>query len=824
MSPEKRSPVVALILLLTVAIAAEPVFKKVLATEPVLAQSSPAVTPTPSVLTPDAPATPTASPEATATPETKLVPASEPTAGTPTGRGTTQEALIPLFLLGTLAFLLFLLFWYKKRRATVAPTDTPEPSVTPASSTSTMPSAEGMAIAPSPVVPAPTPQASITLTPRDAHQAYAQWDVSDVRKAEVQAQGGENLMLRLYDVTGLNPNTATPTNFEEFDVVDTAWDRNLPIPDYDRDYVAEVGYLANDGRWLPIARSNAIRVAPPNLVDVVVPMVGGAVAAVAAGAAALASSASEADSAIPEPVSASAQTTITLTTRDAYQAYAYWDAPDTHKAAVQAQGGENLMLRLYDVTGLDPETTSPRTVEQFDVVDTAWDRNVPIPAYDRDYVVEVGYLTGDGRWLPMARSNAIRVVPPNLVDMAVHDAENVGEVVAAGAIAAGAIVAGAVAAGAAALSAKDSDPQSNVEAAKFDVGQTDLSSEALASVDADLPELPAGYGESRIVLMPRDPQWAYAYWDTPNDHKEAVRRQGGERLALRIYDVTDIDINHQSPHNLQQYDCDEMARDWYVPMPVSDRDYIAEIGYVTFDGHWLILARSSPCHIPPVYPSDWEDDQFLTISWDEDLRGKTFATLIPSDRKVTTGNPIYNQLFGMAQSAEAMRVAGSMFGSMQHVAGSIFGSHQMAGETALSSYLFASGAGMATAPGREQWSVPTMSGLTSAGLTMSGAGLGFSASMPPLRSRKFWLVADAELIIYGATEPDAKVTIAGRPVTLNPDGTFRFQMSFQDGNLDFPILAVASDGEQNRSIHMTFNRETLERRTNRKEDAIDEEY
>jgi hypothetical protein len=104
------------------------------------------------------------------------------------------------------------------------------------------------------------------------------------------------------------------------------------------------------------------------------------------------------------------------------------------------------------------------------------------------------------------------------------------------------------------------------------------------------------------------------------------------------------------------------------------------------------------------------------------------------------------------------------------------------------------------------------------------SGIGLAASMPPLRARKFWLVADAELIVYGATEPDATVYIGGRPVPLNPDGTFRFQMSFQDGLIDFPILAIASDGEQTRSIHMKFNRETPVRRTNTKDEAQDESY
>jgi hypothetical protein len=352
------------------------------------------------------------------------------------------------------------------------------------------------------------------------------------------------------------------------------------------------------------------------------------------------------------------------------------------------------------------------------------------------------------------------------------------------------------------------EAQEEVEAAKFDVGQDDRSGGLLVAVDEGLSDLPEGYGESRIVLMPRDPQWAYAYWDIPNDHKEDLRRQGGIRLALRFYDVTDIDMNYQRPHSLQQYECDEMAREWYLPIPVSDRDYVIEIGYVAADGRWLLLARSVPVHIPPVYPSDWIEDHFLTVSWEEDLRGKTFMQLVPPSKRaaMAEGNAIYDEIFGMAQSAEAQRVAGSMFGSMQHVAGSLFGSMQMVPEQAISSFVFPSGMGM--------WSGMGMSGI---GMM---SGVGFSASAPPIRPRQFWLIADAELIVYGATEPDATVTIGGRPIKLNPDGTFRFQMSFQDGLIDFPIMAVAVDGEQTRDIHMKFTRETPARNTNTKDEAV----
>ncbi|MEL7316103.1 MAG: DUF4912 domain-containing protein [Cyanobacteria bacterium J06559_3] len=327
----------------------------------------------------------------------------------------------------------------------------------------------------------------------------------------------------------------------------------------------------------------------------------------------------------------------------------------------------------------------------------------------------------------------------------------------------------------------------------------------LATVDDGLGDLPGGYGESRIVLLPRDPQWAYAYWDIPNDHKQELRNQGGERLALRFYDVTDIDINSQSPHSLQQYECGEVAREWYLPVPVSDRDYTIEIGYVCNDGRWLVLARSASMRIPPVYPSDWIEDKFLTIDWNEDLRGRTFAKLVPPSQKAgaTTGqdsssetNPIYDDMVARAQSAEAQRVAGSLFGSIHQVP-----------EQAVSSFVFPSGAGL--------WALPTASGVN-----MSGAGL--FASAPPAKPRKFWLIADAELIVYGATEPDATVTIDGEPITLNSDGTFRFQMSFQDGVLRYPIVAVAKDGEQSRSIHMDFERQTLSRNTNTKAEAVEE--
>ncbi|WP_041548259.1 DUF4912 domain-containing protein [Chamaesiphon minutus] len=356
------------------------------------------------------------------------------------------------------------------------------------------------------------------------------------------------------------------------------------------------------------------------------------------------------------------------------------------------------------------------------------------------------------------------------------------------------------------------EAQLEVEAGKFELGvDVDLTAEELAAVDEGLGDLPGGYGDSRIVLLPRDPQWAYAYWDIPIEHKNELRYHGGQQLALRIYDVTDINLEHQSPHSIQEYPIDEMAREWYLPIPVSDRSYTIDIGYRCGDGRWLILARSASVNIPPVYPSDWIEDIFITVPWEEQLIGKTFVELVPPSHKAgdtsTSGttnatgeNAIYERIFGMADSVESLRIAGSLYGSMQQ-----------SPLESLSSFVFPSGAGM--------WALPTASGVNMSGVGMSGIGMDVGE-----RQRQFWLIADAELIVYGATEPDATVSIGGRQIKLNPDGTFRFQMSFQDGNIDYPIVAVAKDGEQQRSVHMTFDRATPSRNTNTKEEAVPEKW
>jgi len=83
-----------------------------------------------------------------------------------------------------------------------------------------------------------------------------------------------------------------------------------------------------------------------------------------------------------------------------------------------------------------------------------------------------------------------------------------------------------------------------------------------------------------------------------------------------------------------------------------------------------------------------------------------------------------------------------------------------------------------------------------------------SPSLGKPKQRGFWLKVDCELIVYGATEPDAKVTVQGRPITLRPDGTFTMRYYLPDGKQVIPVKAVSGDNEESRVITPIVTRET----------------
>ena len=83
-----------------------------------------------------------------------------------------------------------------------------------------------------------------------------------------------------------------------------------------------------------------------------------------------------------------------------------------------------------------------------------------------------------------------------------------------------------------------------------------------------------------------------------------------------------------------------------------------------------------------------------------------------------------------------------------------------------------------------------------------------------VKNKSFWLVADAELIVYGATDPSAKLFIEDEEVPLANDGTFRLEVPFRDGIQNYSIKALDKDGVDSRNITMKFERVTPVDNTN----------
>ncbi|MEH1892476.1 MAG: DUF4912 domain-containing protein [Nostoc sp.] len=382
-------------------------------------------------------------------------------------------------------------------------------------------------------------ESSIVLTPHTSTSAHVSWEISEAKKAALQQQGGSHLVVRLYDATGIDLSYQSPHLVQQYESEKTAHDRLVDIPVSDRDYIAEIGYIADGDHWLFIARSAVIRVFSPVHPDPIVDNL-------AIG-----------DEIDIDLIDVQEKSSIVLTSHTLQWADVSWEISETKKAELQQQGGSDLVVRLYDVTGIDLSYQSPHLVEQYACEETANDRFVEIPISDRDYIAEIGYVADDDRWFFIARSAIVRVFNP------VHTNPTVENVALA-----------------------SQTPIGLIEA------QEEISEE-----------------ESSVALTPRTPKWAYVSWYISKTQKEALQQQGGSQLLVRLYDVTGIDLSYQSPQLVQQYESEEVVQGRFVAIPVSDRDYMVEIGYIADSDRWLLIARSPNVR---VFSRSHEDFWFVT--------------------------------------------------------------------------------------------------------------------------------------------------------------------------------------------------------------------
>lgn len=95
----------------------------------------------------------------------------------------------------------------------------------------------------------------------------------------------------------------------------------------------------------------------------------------------------------------------------------------------------------------------------------------------------------------------------------------------------------------------------------------------------------------------------------------------------------------------------------------------------------------------------------------------------------------------------------------------------------------------------------------------SGAvsSFGSGAMRAEEQERGFRLWVATELILYGATEPDARVTVQGKEIRLRGDGTFSLRFALPNGKIDIPVSAVSADEVEERTIETAVRKKSEEK-------------
>lgn len=264
--------------------------------------------------------------------------------------------------------------------------------------------------------------------------------------------------------------------------------------------------------------------------------------------------------------------------------------------------------------------------------------------------------------------------------------------------------------------------------------------------------LPEGYGTTEAALLPRDPNWMFIYWEITENALKNLRRDHGDdvlktgRQVIRVYDVSGPADGGQP---VKYFDIPVMfeAKSWYVNVQEGGRAYCCEVGLAMPDGSFLGLVKTNTVNLPGGRVSDVTDEKWMAVTAD-------FDKLLQLSGVEYIGKGSGEVAKSLAQRWEMLRAVFSRASS---------------------------------------WGVSSMSS---------------QALQRPGEQKPFWLVADCELILYGATEPDAFVTVSGRRVNLNPDGTFSMRFALPDGAVDLPVKALSKDETDSRGIDIKVTRAT----------------
>jgi hypothetical protein len=309
--------------------------------------------------------------------------------------------------------------------------------------------------------------------------------------------------------------------------------------------------------------------------------------------------------------------------------------------------------------------------------------------------------------------------------------------------------------------------------------------------------LPSSYGTRELFLIARDPEWLYAHWDFSDEQVqlyESFAAQG--QLTLKVF------RDHLGSEPSLRIPVSRGARSWFVHVGVGGAAYVVELGYWDRAGAWQTLAVSSSARTPLASPHEPAEARLATVPVNV-----PFAELLAQAGHANVESaPLLEGFFAPESSASRARTISIQFPESARQAGpSSLEARGLAQSHA------ADQAGALAASALVSPTSPSPQAPLSVGPAATQPG-GVSSEQPSSAGgaapRAFWFNVNAELIVYGATEPDARVSIAGRAVRLRPDGTFSLRFALPDGRFELPIVAIAAQDDDGRSAVLKLSRQT----------------
>ena len=311
-------------------------------------------------------------------------------------------------------------------------------------------------------------------------------------------------------------------------------------------------------------------------------------------------------------------------------------------------------------------------------------------------------------------------------------------------------------------------------------------------------ELPVGLRHQETVLTARDPHWLYAHWDLTREQQAKLNVKSADgHLVLRIY------ADRQEGHPLYEIHVHPESLHWFLHVERAGNTYVAELGYYSSVGRWTRVAVSSATVTPPDAVAAETETEFATIPFEF-----PFAKLMQIIEDAVRDH------LPLAQAIEELRRHGHP--DLPRLTTPSAGASPARTWTPQQEQALAKiinidetrrvwmGSLEITELIRRRLAHEVSSfGVSSFGVSSLSSPFGGAEE-----SKGFWFNVNAELIIYGATEPDAKVTLGGHEIKLRPDGSFSYRFALPDGKYDLPAVAVSADGTDGRAANLKFSRET----------------